>query len=98
MPVQIGFQPFSPPQNKSVKSISRGTYTINPPWHTVQNRLTVGSTAVSSVTPQVNVPAYYTSSSGYYLFKLTHITQELLLTTADTSYTTIRSYGNNTLQ
>lgn len=93
MPVQIGFQPFSPPQNKSVKSISRGTYTINPPWHTVQNRLTVGSTAVSSVTPQVNVPAYYTSSSGYYILKRGIDNQSLYLTDAATSYTIIRTYG-----
>lgn len=93
MPLQIGFQPFSPSQNKSVKSISLGTYDANPPWHTVQNKLTVGVGSIPTVTPPQAFPAYYSSSSGYYFIKLNHTTQQLLLTTASTSYTSIRTYG-----
>lgn len=93
MPVQIGFQPFSPSQNKPVKSISRAVYDTNPPWHAVQNKLTVGVNSFPPVIPPPPFPAYYSSSSGYYLLKINITTQQLLLTNAATSYTTIRTYG-----
>ena len=39
MPLQMKFVPFVPPENKEKKNISKGTYTTNPPWHRVQQRV-----------------------------------------------------------
>ena len=33
------FVPFVPPQDKEKKNISKGTYTTNPPWHQVQQKV-----------------------------------------------------------
>ena len=37
--LQMKFVPFVPPENKEKKNISKGTYTVNPPWHIVQSKV-----------------------------------------------------------
>ncbi len=53
MPLQITFQPFSPEQNKEVKSISQGIYQVNPPWHVIQQRLNVGPYRSPTAPPDI---------------------------------------------
>lgn len=44
--------------------------------------------------PPANFPAYYNSSSGFYMFQQSFSGTSLLLTTAATSYSTVRTYSS----
>lgn len=70
MSLQVKFVPFSPPQNKDKKSVSKGTYETNPPWHQVQQKVQgysrypqgfTGSLSSSSILSAARTLAGYTT-------------------------------------
>ncbi len=62
MPLQMKFVPFVPPENKEKKNISKGTYTTNPPWHQVQQRIQISASYLPSYTGTLNSSSILSAS------------------------------------